>query len=113
MMKVSRVVSLFTALALAGAVLADPPAPSAQTLGGVEAILKKCTDVDPKAAARYQGMVKLVAEGVAEDTLAEVRKSEEYQQAYAEKAESLSTVSEQDVIKACTGASAGNPQSQQ
>jgi len=109
MMKVCRVVSLVAALGLAGVALADPPAPNAQSLGQLEGILKHCAQVDPKGLDLYQGMAKVLTAGVSEDTVAEVRKSSEYQEAYAATLESLEKAAAQDAVKACTDFAAPKP----
>ena len=102
-MKMHRVMFLFTALALAGAALADPTAPDAGTLGRIEGILNKCAQLDPAHAAQYLDEIKMVTQGTSDEAVGKVRKSEAYKQAYDSATDSLAAVAGQEAVKACTG----------
>jgi hypothetical protein len=102
-MKLRRILVSCVVLVVAQIALAEEPArPSGQALGMVEGILSKCAQIDPRDAARYRQQVKMVTQGVSAKVVAEVRKSDEYQQSYDAITESLSQVSDEDAIKACT-----------
>jgi hypothetical protein len=89
--------------------LADKPArPSGQSLGMVEAILSRCAQLDPKAAPQYEQRVQSMIQGVSEEIVAEVRKSDEYRQSYDSTTESLREGSEKDTLEACTRSVAAN-----
>lgn len=81
--------------------LADEPAPPAQSLATVEAILEHCAKLIPSAADRFRDQAKLVTQGASEETLTKVRKSGEYQTSHDSTLESLAKVSEKDGKKAC------------
>jgi hypothetical protein len=108
-MKLSRVLSSCAVLMVAQVALAGEPArPGGQALGTVDGILSKCAQVDPADAARYRQQVELVTQGVSAKVVAEVRRTDEYQQSYDAITESLSQVSEEDAVKACTHSLAAN-----
>jgi hypothetical protein len=99
-----RVVWLFAGLALTGAAQADEPAaPNAQSLGTIEAILGNCAELDAAHAAQYRDQLKLVTQGASEETMAKVRASDEYQQAYESARKSLAASAGADALKACKG----------
>ena len=108
MVKTGRIVCGCAALALAQSVLADEPTLSAQALGTVEGIVNFCAQVDPKAATRYQEQVKLLVQGAPEETVAEVRMSDAYRQAYDSVADAVSKGAERDAMKACRESLAQN-----
>jgi len=93
---------VLAAVAVSGLALAGEPVPDAKPLATVEAILDYCAKVDPAAAERYQEHVKLVAQGASEETLAKVRKSNEYQQAHGEVDEFLAKVDPHNAKKVCS-----------
>lgn len=108
-MKLRRILTSCVVLVVAQVALSEEPArPSGQALGMVEGILSKCAQVDPADAARYRQQVQSITRGVSAKVVAEVRKSDEYQQSYDAITESLSQVSEEDAIKACTHSLATN-----
>jgi hypothetical protein len=92
---------LLAAIVAPGLALADEPAPQAQTLATTEAILESCAKLNPVAADQYRQQARLVAQGASEETLARVRKSDEYRQSRDSTLESLARVDEQDAKKAC------------
>jgi hypothetical protein len=72
-----------TALMLAqSAGASEPPMVSARELGQAEALLSYCSDIDPAAAPKFQERVKLLLQGTSAETLANLRKSDEYQQSH-------------------------------
>jgi hypothetical protein len=108
-MKLHRVLSFSAAIALAQLALADEPAPpSAQTLGMMEGIVNRCAQVDPKAATRYKEQLKFLTQGASEKTVDEIRKSDEYKQAYDSATDMIGKVPEQEAIRACTAALVAN-----
>lgn len=82
-------------------VLAEEPAPPAQSLATVEAILEHCAKINPAAADQFKQQAKLLAQGASEETLAKVRKSEEYQQSREATLESLAKVDDVNAKKVC------------
>ena len=80
---------------------ADEPAPSAQTLATVEAILERCAVLSPADAQRYRELVRMIAPGASEDTLAKLRKSDEYRTLHDQMLESLANVGEADARASC------------
>jgi hypothetical protein len=100
-MKMLRRVCLLAAIVVPGLTLADEPAPQAQSLATVEALLGHCAKLIPAAADRYRELAKLLAQGATEETLANLRQSEEYRASHDLTLESLAKVSEQDAKKAC------------
>ena len=94
-------VCLLAAIVAPGLALAEEPAPQAQALATMETILEHCAKLNPVAADQYREQVKLLAQGASEETLAKVRKSDEYQQSRDSTLESLAKVDDQDAQKAC------------
>lgn len=89
------------ALAAEPAPQADEPAPQAQTLATMETILEHCAKLSPADAEQYRQQAKMLVHGADEETLAKVRKSDEYQQSRDAMLESLAKVDEQSAKKAC------------
>jgi hypothetical protein len=85
------------------ATAAEPAAPSPQALGAVEAILDKCAQIDPTNADRYHGQLEMVTQGADAKSVAKVRESGEYRQAYDSATESLTDIVEADAVKSCKG----------
>jgi hypothetical protein len=112
MMKLHSIRTLGVALslgfALAPLAQADEPVPDAKLLAMTEAIIDHCAKVDPTYASNYQKRLQLVTQGASEETLAKVRKTDEYQQAHDSAVESLAKVKEQDAKKICSQALAEN-----
>jgi hypothetical protein len=108
-MNYHRILSLCVAPALAQFALAgEPAAPNAQALGMAEGILNRCAQIDPVAANRYRQKLELLTQGASEETVAKVRKSDEYKQAYDSIVDSLGQVDEHDAQRACTASLAEN-----
>ena len=99
---------LLAAIVAPSLALADEPAPPAQALAVAEAILEHCATLIPAEADRFRQQSTLVTQGASEETLAEVRKSDEYQQARETTLESLAKVDEKDAKKACAQNTAQN-----
>jgi hypothetical protein len=108
LVKSPRVLLFWVAAALAPAALADQPAISAPALATAEATLDFCAQADPKSADRYWQQAKVLLQQLSEKTAAEVRKSDEYRQAYDSAAEMIGRVPQQDAIRACTESLAAN-----
>jgi len=102
------VVNLFRILSLSAAFLlpqfarADGPAPSGQVLGITEALLGYCSKVDPAAANKYQERISLLVRGADEEKVAEVRKSDEYKQAYDSMTEFVGKVADENAKRTCS-----------
>jgi hypothetical protein len=94
-------VCLLAAIVAPGLALADEPAPQARTLATMETILEHCAKLNPAAADHYREQAKLLVQGASEETLANVRKSDEYQQSRDSTLESLAKVDDQNARKAC------------
>jgi hypothetical protein len=92
---------LLAAIVAPGLALADEPAPQAQALAITEAIVEHCAKLIPADADRYREQARLITQGASEETLAKVRKSDEYQQSREATLESLAKVDEKDAKKAC------------
>ncbi len=92
---------LLAAIVAPGLALADEPAPQAQSFATVEVILEHCAKLIPASADRYREHAKLLAQGASEETLAKLRKSEEYRAARDSTLESLAKVDEQVAKKSC------------
>jgi hypothetical protein len=76
------ILNVSAALMLAQPAGASEPVVSAQALGQMEALLSYCSNIDPATATRYQERVKRLLEGASVETLAKMRKSDEYQQSH-------------------------------
>ena len=100
-MTILKKACLLAALVAPGLALADEPAPQAQTLASMEAILEYCAKLSPAAADQYREQAKRLGQGASEETLAKVRKSDEYQQSRDSTLESLAKVDDQNAKKAC------------
>ena len=107
-MKSRRTLAFCAAAALAPLVLADEAALSPPALGMTEATLDFCARINPQSADQYWQHGKRLLQGVPEKTAAEIRKSEEYRQAYDSTAELIGKVSQQDAMQACAGSLAAN-----
>jgi hypothetical protein len=107
LMKPHRTVTFCAAAALAPLALAGEPAPSAPSLAITEATLDFCAKADPKSADRYWEQGKALLQGVPQKTAAQIRKSDEYRQAYDSTTEMIGKVPE-DALRACTESLAAN-----
>jgi hypothetical protein len=107
-MKSHHVVTLCAVAVLAPAALADEPKVSVPALATTEATLDFCAQADPKSADQYWQQGKLLLQGVSEKTTAQIRKSDEYRQAYDSAAEMIGQVPKQDAMRACADSLAAN-----
>ena len=107
-MKRNRFLSLCAAAMLSQFALAGEPSVSAPALGTIEATLDFCARVNPKAAEQYWQQAKALLQGVSDKTAAEIRKSDEYRQAYDSTAEMIAKVPEQDALRTCVESLAAN-----
>ena len=103
-MKISRIVFGIIVVAVSQLALAGEPAPDAKALATIEALVDHCAKANPASASNYQKRVQLVAQGASEETLAKVRKTDEYRQAHDSAVESLAKTNEQDTKKMCSQA---------
>jgi chaperonin cofactor prefoldin len=92
---------LLATIAAPGIALADEPAPQAQSLAAMETILEHCAKLNPAAADKYREQGKQLAQGASEETLANIRKSDEYQQSRDSTLESLAKSDDETARKAC------------
>ena len=81
---------------------AEPPPPDGQALGTGEALLRYCAKVDSSSAARYEQRLKLLTHGADESAVDEVRKSDEYKQAYESTTSLLGDINEESARRTCS-----------
>ena len=110
------VVKLEIILALAVAFgfgqLAQPDesaSPNPQALGTAEAILNRCARLDPEHAVSYHEQVLAASQGASSESVAKVRKSDEYKRAYNSATESIGAVAGPAALKACRNSLAPPP----
>jgi len=97
------IVGMSAVIAVAQPARADtPPAPSADVLGTIEAVLNYCSKVDAGSAAGYQQRLKVVVQGADEKALTEVRESDEYRDAYQRIADLLVDVNADEARQTCS-----------
>ncbi len=107
-MKSYRILTFCAAAALARVALAEEAAVSPPGLATAEATLDFCAQADPKSADRYWQQAKALLQGVSEKTAAEIRKSDDYRQAYDSVAEMIGRLPQQEAMRACTESLAAN-----
>ena len=88
---------------------ATEPVPSGQALGTAEALLSFCSKVDSAAAGQYQERLKMVVQDAGEQALAEIRKSNQYQQAYDAMTARVGQADQDNARRACRAFLAPNP----
>jgi hypothetical protein len=93
--------TVLTALALTPLALAKLTMPP-QTLGQIEGTLKFCTDVNPKAEAKYKEFGKMLVKEATEEELTKARASSEYKEAYDSITEQLGKVPKDKAVGSCT-----------
>ena len=102
--------SLFTLPALAGEPAAKPaavkpaaakPAVNPQVLGITESVLRYCAATDAADAAKLQEKVDQLVQGVPEEVVARIRKTQEYRTAYDSASDFVSKVADQNASKVC------------
>ena len=95
--------SVAAVIAFAQPVRADgAPAPSADALGTIEALLSYCSKIDAGSAAGYQQQLNLFVKGADEKVVTEVRESDEYRDAYQRTADLLSAVNADEARQTCS-----------
>jgi hypothetical protein len=82
----------------------EAPTVDARTLGIAEAILNYCAGIDPAAADKYRQQVKMLVQGASEQTLTQVRGSEEYRKARASMEDFVGKVDEHNAKRVCSEA---------
>jgi hypothetical protein len=92
------------ALLLPALVWAESAAPDAQVLGIADSVVKYCGPIDAAATERLRRMLKQLEQGASEQRLAEVRKSDEYREAYDSVAGFVGKVNPHDAWKFCSHA---------
>jgi hypothetical protein len=98
-----------SALALAQPSWAQAQSISASALATTEATLDFCAQVDPKSAQQYWDQGKSLLQALPEGAATEIRKSEEYRQAYDSTTQMLAAVPQQEAARSCSGSTAANP----
>ena len=73
-----------------------------QALGQIQGRLKFCSDVNPKAEAKYKELGKMPVKEATEEDLKKVRASSEYREAYDSMTGQLSKVPEDKAVESCT-----------
>jgi hypothetical protein len=73
-----------------------------QALGQVEATLKFCSGVNPKAEAKYKEWGKMLVKEATEEELKEARASSEYKESYDTITEQLGKAPKDKALEACT-----------
>jgi len=100
-MKIYRTLCLVAAIGLPQLALAELPFP-VKALGQIEGTLDFCSQLNPKAAAKYKERGKALVGNVSEKDLAQARNSGEYKDSYNWIDGELRKVSKDDAVKACT-----------
>jgi hypothetical protein len=101
MMTMAKRLCLLAAVLVPGLALADEATAQAQSLASSEAILEHCARLNPAAADQYREQAKLLTQGASEETLAKLRKTEDYRVTHDQTVESLAKVDEREAIQAC------------
>ena len=100
------VLIVLLALGWSGVALADqskPQAPDPHALGMTEAVFDYCAKADPKGAAKVRARLKGLVQGASRETLAKVRKSDEYRKARSSVDDFLAKVDERNASRVCSG----------
>ena len=98
-------ISLLT-LGWSGAALAaqsKAQAPDPRALGMTEAVFDYCAKADPKGAAKVHARLERLVHGASAQTLAEVRKSDEYRKARSSVDDFVAKVDERNASRVCSG----------
>ena len=82
---------------------ASPQAPDPHALGMTEAVFDYCAKADPKGAAKLRARLKRLVQGASRETLAKVRKSDEYRKARSSVDDFLAKVDERNASRVCSG----------
>jgi hypothetical protein len=89
----------------AGAPRSEPLNP--RMLGMTEAMFDYCAKADPKGAARVHARLKRLVQGASRETLAEVRKSDEYRRARSSVEDFVAKVDERNASRVCSSPPGG------
>ena len=79
---------------------------SPRMLGMTEAVFDYCAKADPKGAAKVHARLKRLVQGASRETLAKVRKSDEYRNARSSMGDFVAKVDERNASRVCSGPSA-------
>ena len=102
-MKAIKIVCMSVGLACAGTALADSSgSPDAKNLGMAEAMMDFCKKADPADVAKYETLIKQMGSGQSAETLAEVRASDAYRDAFAAMNDFASKVDPHNAKTMCT-----------
>jgi hypothetical protein len=103
-MKAIKIVCMGIGLACAGTGLADSSASptDAKNLGMAEAMMGFCKKADPADVAKYEAIIKQLVSGQSAKTLAEVRASDAYRDAFAAMNDFASKVDPHNAKTICT-----------
>jgi hypothetical protein len=92
-----------------GATAVQPAAPAPRSerpnprmLGVTEAMFDYCAKADPKGAAKVHARLKRLVQGASKETLAEVRKSDEYRKARSSVEEFVAKIDERNAPRVCS-----------
>ncbi len=99
-MKTMQVSVLVLAMASSTLSLADTSFDTRQ-FGRMKGILNACTSVNPREASRYLLQIKALIGDATKETVDQVTRTEEYQQAYQTVTEELGSMVQDDMAKAC------------
>ena len=82
-----------------------PAAPSVtpMSLGGLEAEVNFCKQVDPKSAAKYDELDKKFTEGMSDKEIAEARADRNYKDTYVEITKLLKKTPADKAVETCRG----------
>jgi hypothetical protein len=78
-------------------------APDPRALGMTEAVFDYCAKADPKGAAKVFARLKRLTQGASTETLAEVRKSDQYRKARSSVDDFVAKVNERNASRVCSG----------
>ncbi len=100
-MKIHRSLSLGVALVIPQLWGAQPQLPTA-VFAKVEGVLDFCDNAAPNEAEKYEKLRKQLAKGASETDLSEMRKTQEYKDAYEQAKLELAKMPGDKAIKACS-----------
>jgi hypothetical protein len=89
----------------AGAPRSEPLNP--RMLGMTEAMFEYCAKADPKGAVKVHARLKRLVQGASQETLAEVRKSDEYRKARSSVENFVAKVDARNASRVCSGPPGG------
>jgi hypothetical protein len=95
--------AVVTALAVAPLAMAKLSMPP-QALGQMEATLKFCSNVNPKAEANYKELGKMLVKDATEEELTKARASSAYKESYDSITERLGKAPKDKALESCAAA---------